>query len=246
MTRTFTGLCVAAAFGMVASVGAQTGQTSGTTADPSQHSRSTMNDRGSKHDEVTVTGCLQKGADGNYILTNAHVDENEASSGASSSYHGATGTTSGTTGTSTTSGTSTTTGTTASGTSTGTTASGTTGESSSMGSTWQLEGGKDLEKHVGHKIQVKGHMAMGSSSENNTSTGTTGTTAGAMSGTTGTTTGTTATSGTTGTTTGTTATGTSGTTAEPEQSMHHGETSATSASHRLDVKSVKMISTSCS
>lgn len=233
MTRTFTGLCVAAAFGMVASLGAQTtGQTTGTSTDPSQHSRSSMSDRSSKHGDVTVTGCLQKGADGNYILTNASVDEGAMGS-ASGAYHGGTGTstTAGTTGTSTTAGTT-----------SGTTAEAGHGGAMESTSTWQLQGGKDLEKHVGHKIQVTGGMEMGSSSENyGSSTGTTGTTAGTMTGSTAGTTGSTAATGTTatsGTTTGTTA-GTTGT----EQSMHH--ESATSG-HRLDVKSVKMVSTSCS
>src|SRR5512140_255667 len=91
MTRTFTGLCAVAAVGMVASLGAQTtGQTSTT----DQSRRSQMSDRSNKNEEVSVTGCLQKGEDGKYILTNARVDN---SMGAMDS-HGTMGTTSGTTG----------------------------------------------------------------------------------------------------------------------------------------------------
>ncbi len=225
MTRTFTGLCVAAAFGMVASLGAQTTATS----TPSQRSHSAMSNS-SRGDEVTVTGCLEKGADGNYILTNARFDR-----GAAGAYQGATGATSGTSGTTT--GTSTTAGTTtgsSSGSMSGTTSTSRSGEAGT-GTTFRLEGGKNLDKHVGHRIQVTGREEHSSSSASNygSSSGTTGSTAG----TTGSTTGTTA--GTTGSTAAT------GTTAQTG-SMHHGEMGTSASAPRLDVKSVKMISTSCS
>jgi hypothetical protein len=179
-----SGLCIAAAFSFAASLGAQTSTSSAT---------STMS-----HDkDIVVTGCLQRGADGNYMLTNAKMDESEHP-GASAS-----------TGTTGTSGTSTTAGTMASGSA--------MGSSAASASTWALEGSSsDLDKHVGHKIEVTGKEVDSSHS----SMGTTGSTAG-----------TTATTGTT---------GTSGSEASSSRS-----TSA-HASPKLDVSSVKMISSSCS
>lgn len=197
MTRTAWGLCVAAAFGFAVSAGAQSSTTD-------------MNRSMSKSgNEITVTGCLEKGANGNYILTNAEESTSPSSSASAS------GTTSGTTAT----------GTTATGTTTGT--SGAYGSSASKSmehaSTWTLEGGKDLDRHVGHKIQVTGKEVASSSSSSYGSTNpssTSGTTTGSS-------------------TTGSTATGTTGTTAAGSASE-----SSTSA-HRLDVTSVKMVSTSC-
>lgn len=62
MTRTLSGLCVAAAFGFVAVVGAQdraaTEQRSGAST--------SANDK-----EITLTGCLMRGTDGKYALRNA-------------------------------------------------------------------------------------------------------------------------------------------------------------------------------
>jgi hypothetical protein len=209
MTRTATGLCLAAAFGFVASLGAQT---TGTT-DQSQRSHESMS---RSSDEMMITGCLEKGADGNYILTNAHMDNTpSASSGATS-----TGTT----------------GTTSSATPPPSTTGSTMSEGTASGTTWQLSGGKDLDKHVGHKIQVTGREASSSSRKDDSASSgsTTGTTAG--------TTATTATTGTTAGTSGTTAGSMTGTTGETQE--HAG--SSMTAAHKLDVKSVKMISTSCS
>jgi hypothetical protein len=169
MKRTMMGLCMAAAFGFVASLGAQSATSS----------QSTTSDK-----DVTVTGCLERGANGNYMLANAQKE------------NGMSGTSTGTT---------------------GTTGSATTGSTSATGSsamnarsggeTWTLEGSStDLDKHVGHKIEVTGKEV---SSSMGSATGTSSTTG----------------------TTGTTATGTSGT------------TSRTSNAQKLDVKSVKMIST---
>ncbi len=186
MNRTAAGLCIAAAFSFAASLGAQSTTSSAT---------SSM----SPDKDVVVTGCLQRGADGNYMLTNAMMDTSE---------HAGTSTTTGTTGTS---GTSTTSGTTASGSAMGSSASG-------AASTWMLEGGSDLDKHVGHKIQVTGRE--GDSPKDDHSTTASGTTS-----------------------TGTTTTGTTGTSgsemsSQRTESAHHGP--------KLDVKSVKMISSSCS
>jgi hypothetical protein len=99
---------------------------------------------------------------------------------------------------------------------------------SSAASTWTLEGGTDLDKHVGHKIEVTGERQDASRKDEATST-----TSGAA--------GTTATGSTaTGTSTGTTGTtGTTGSQMSSQRSgMAHGQT--------LDVKTVKMISSSCS
>ena len=194
MNRIASGLCVAAAFSFAASLGAQTSTSSAT--------GSTM----SRDKEVTVTGCLQRGADGNYMLTNAMLDT-AARSGTSTTGTSATGTTGSTAGT--------TSGTTAAGGSTmGSSAS------STAASTWMLEGGTDLDKHVGHKIQVTGRELESSKKDDtSTSSGTSGTTA----------TGSTATTGTTGT--------------SSEMSGHRSEAAA---GQTLDVRSVKMIASSCS
>lgn len=171
MKRTMMGLCVAAAFGLVASLGAQT---------PS--SQTTSSDK-----DVTVTGCLERGANGTYMLANA---QKESSMPGSSTTTGTTGTT---------------------GSATGATTSSASGMSARSGTeTWTLEGSSsDLEKHVGHKISVTGKelaSSYGSAAGTSSTTGTTGTTA-----------------------TGTTGTSSSSTNAQ-----------------KLDVKSVKMISSSCS
>jgi hypothetical protein len=192
MTRTTTGLTLAAALGLAVSLGAQT---------PASQTKSGMDhDR----DNIAVTGCLQRDASGSYVLADARIDP----SGASSS----TTTTAGTTGTSGT-GTTTTTTTTA-----GTTAS----DMSAMpAATWKLEGSSsDLDKHVGHKVTVSGREVPSSSSTGATTTTTTGTTA-----------------------TGTSTTGTTGTTAITGEDQKR---SSSQPEHRLDVKSVKMISASCS
>ncbi len=116
MTRSVTGLCVAAAFGCAVTLAAQT---------PANQQYGKTGDKDKGH-EVTVTGCLSKGADGNFIIMNARA-ENKPS------------TTTGTSGTTTTT----------------PPASGST-SSSTTAMTWKLEGGTDLDKHVGHKIEVTG------------------------------------------------------------------------------------------
>jgi hypothetical protein len=194
MKRIATGLCVAAAFSFAASLGAQTSTTSSTSSSMSKD----------KKEEVTVTGCLQRGADGNYMLTNAMLEEPT---------HGGTSTTTGTTGT----------------TSGATTSGSTMSHGTTAASTWVLEGGSDLDKHVGHKIQVTGREVASSKKDYERSS-TAGTTSGA-----------------TGTTSGTTATGTTGTTGTTETTGSQMSTHSESTSgQKLDVKSVKMISSSCS
>ena len=186
MNRAVTGLCIASEFGLVVTLGAQTaGQTTGTSGTPGQRTSSSRSD--STKDVTTVSGCLSKDASGNYTLNNAKIEP----SGSGSSTSGTAGTTGTSAGT-------------ASGTTSGTSSSSPYGSSSSE--TWRLSGkSSDLDKHIGHKIQVTG-KEMSSSSSTTASTGST-------------------TSSTTGTT---------------------GTTTESSASHRLDVDSVKMVAASCS
>jgi hypothetical protein len=201
MTRTATGLCVAAAFGFVAATGAQTPTSSATGQTATATSRDAK--------DIDVTGCLQRSADGKFILTNARVDSNMTRPGTT----GTTGSTAaGTTGT----------------TSTATTAAGSTATAtvSDAANTWTLNGGQDLDKHVGHKVQVTGRAAMDMPRKDDD----------VAKGTTSTATGSTATTGTTGATGGATTAG--------EQRRSDRETK--DSGPRLEVKSVTMIASSCS
>jgi hypothetical protein len=90
---------------------------------------------------------------------------------------------------------------------------------------WMLSGGSDLDKHVGHKIQVTGKTTFDPAMSHTS----TSSAAGA---------GTTASSSTP-TTTGA-ATGTTGSREESRSGDSHG------MQPRLDVQSIKMVSTSCS
>jgi hypothetical protein len=166
-----TALSLAAAVGFAATLSAQT--TSTTTQ---QRDRMT----GDKH-EITITGCLAKGADGNYTLTNAYVDKS----------------------------TTTTTGTT-----------GTTAAEPRYGKTmtWKLEGGSDLDRHVGHKIQVTGRTDWKDSMDRKPAPEPTDPP---------------------------TTTGTSGTTTSTIESQRH-STTTDANQPKMDVGSVKMISSTCS
>jgi len=138
----------------VVTLGAQTTRQTGS-------DQRTGSSRSESTKEVTVSGCLSKDASGNYTLTNARIEPPGSSS--SSGTAGTTGTATGT----------------ASGTSS-------TSSSSLYGSgseTWRLSGkSADLDKHIGHKIQVTGK-------EMSSYISTTSTTGAATAGTTGTTTG---------------------------------------------------------
>jgi hypothetical protein len=138
-----------------------------------------------KDHEVTVTGCLSKAAAG-YELTNARMEPNAAAS------------------TTTAAGSTT--------TATGTSGTNPDHAASMTASTWMLTGDSDLEKHVGHKIQVTGKTSWDGSMDH-------------------------------GRTAATTASG-AGTTAAPPSAAT--TTSGSNAEPRLDVKSIKMVSTSCS
>lgn len=183
INRTATGLCCAAALGLAATLSAQAPAT--TTSQP-----------GSSTDkEVTISGCLAKGASG-FTLNNARIEPNASSSTTTA------GSTSTTASGTTTTGSATTTG--GSGT-TGTTGAMAAGSSPAM--TWMLSGDSDLDKHVGHKIQVTGKTTWDASMAPS-ATSTTG---------------------------GSTTTATSSTT-----------TAGSANQPRLDVKSIKMVSASCS
>ena len=160
-------------------------QTSTTTAQRS----STTTDK--THD-VTVTGCLARDASGSFMLNNARMD---------------TGTSSATTGT------------TGSSTTTGGATSTTTPPGAAMSNApamnWMLMGGSDLDKHVGHKVQITGKTSWDSTMSHSSTTAAAGSTA-------------------------TTTAGTTGTVEEQRKGDAHG------AEPRLDVQSLKMISSSCS
>lgn len=168
-------------------------QTSSTTA---QRTSSTTD----KSHDVTVTGCLARDTNGSgFMLNNAKMDDH-----ASSTTTTAGATTTGTTGATTS----------------GTNASAAMSNAPAMN--WMLSGGNDLDKHVGHKIQVTGKTTWDSSMNHTSSAASP---AGA---------GTTAASPDPTTTAGATA-GTTGTREGGRGMQPH-----------LDVESIKMISTSCS
>src|SRR4029079_5026013 len=112
-------------------------QTSSTTA---QRTSSTTD----KSHDVTVTGCLARDTNGSgFMLNNAKMDDH-----ASSTTTTAGATTTGTTGATTS----------------GTNASAAMSNGPAMN--WMLSGGNDLDKHVGHKIQVTGKTPWESSMNN--------------------------------------------------------------------------------
>jgi hypothetical protein len=141
MNGMMLGLGMAAALGLAVTASART--------PPMTSSQSSM---APHENDVKVTGCLERGAAGSFILTNAKM-EPSSEKGYGSSATGTTGTS----------------GTTAAGA-----AKGTSPESRSTWAndkTWKLEGGTNLAKHVGHTVAVQGTASM-----NGTAAGTTGTT----------------------------------------------------------------------
>ena len=192
MTRMATGLCVAAALS-VATLGAQT-------TTPATTGQRTATADAAK--EVTLTGCLSKGADGKFILNNAKLD-NPA------------GETAGTSGTATPPAT-----------------AGTAGAAANAAASWALAGGTDLDKHVGHKIQVTGKAAMDPAMDHGRTPDTTAAAAGA-----------TATPPAGATAAGTV--GTSGSTATAAAEEQRNKDMKTNQP-KLDVSSVKMIAATCS
>ncbi len=192
MTRLATGLCVAAALSC-----ALNAQTPSTSASAGQRT-SADNAR-----EVTITGCLSKGADGKYILTNAKMD-NPA---------GATAGTSGST------------------TPTPATTPGATAGTANNATSWALSGGTDLDKHVGHKIQVTGKAAAMDSTMDHRNPDTTQAAGSATPA--------------NPPATAATPTGTSGSTATAAAEEQRNK-SANANQPRLDVSSVKMVAATCS
>jgi hypothetical protein len=185
MTRLATGLCVAAA--LSCALNAQTPSTSATAGQ-----RTSMDSAR----EVTLTGCLSKGADGKFILNNAKLDN-------------PTGATAGTSGSTTPAPAS--------------TPSATAGANAAT--SWALSGGTDLDKHVGHKIQVTGKTAMDSTMDHrtpDTTAAAAGTPAAGSA----------------------TPTGTSGSTATAAAEEQRNKSNANQP--RLEVQSVKMIAATCS
>ena len=187
MKRIATGFCVAAAFGSIATLGAQT-----PTPPAPAASRAPMTD---KARDVTVTGCLAKGADGKFVLQNARVDSPT-----------------------TTTGTSGTTATTPPATPGTTTA---TAGANAAAMSWALTGGTDLDKHMGHKIQVTGRTGWDGPMDHAKGPDTPAA-AGTAAGTAGT-------------------SGTTSTAATEDQRK-----TSTADQPKLDVQSVKMIAPSCS
>jgi len=175
-----TGLCVAAALS-VATLGAQTPSTTTQRTDAAK--------------EITLTGCLSKGADGKYMLNNAKMDNPS----------GATAGTSGTT-----------------------PPAGTTSErggAMNTASSWTLSGGTDLDKHVGHKIQVTGKAAMDSTMDHRTPDSTAAAAGSAA---------------------GSTAAGTVGTSGSTATAAEEQRKETKDTAPRLDVQSVKMVAATCS
>jgi hypothetical protein len=135
MHRLSAGLGAAAVLAMSAAIGAQSTTTATTT---------TQSQSSSDRHEVNVTGCLAKGADGRFTLTNARVEPVAASSSTTAGTSGSTASTAaGTAGTTST-------------TATEPAGSGTRRDDAG---TWWLSGGSDLETHVGHRVQVTGRTS---------------------------------------------------------------------------------------
>jgi hypothetical protein len=186
MARIATGLGVAAALSWAVALGAQTPSTSATAG------QRTSADAAK---EITITGCLSKGADGKYILTNAKLD-NPADATAGTS-----------------------------GTTPPAPATGATAGTMNTAASWALSGGTDLDKHVGHKIQVTGKPAMDSSMDRSRTPDTTAAAAG--------------------TPPAAGAVGTSGSTATAAAEEQR-KKDANANQPRLDVQSVKMVAATCS
>jgi hypothetical protein len=129
MLKKRTGLGLAIALGGAVSLSAQ----SATTTAPQSPTASDAN-------ELNIVGCVSKSADGGFVLTNARVEP-------------ATPGTAGAAATTTSGGGTTTTGTSGSAATRPTEPA---GSGTSGMTTWALKGGSDLEKHIGHKVQVTG------------------------------------------------------------------------------------------
>ena len=205
MKRTVTGLCVAVVLSFATAVFAQ--QT--TTPQPATGTNP-QTSAASSPGNITLTGCLQRGDDGNFSLTNVQMDSASTAGSAPTGTSGATATAGATA-------------TTPGATSAAPGATATAGANTGAAMNWNLRGGTDLEKHVGHRIAVTGRSAMGAASTSATAGATApGATAGTSTGATG--------GAATGVTGGATATAGS----KPMASAR-----------TLEVQSIKMISANC-
>jgi hypothetical protein len=157
MKRVALALCVATT--LAASVAAQAG-TQAPAQQPATPQTQTAAPAPAAGD-ITITGCLQKGADGMFTLNN--VQQDASATGTSGTTPGATP-----------------------GATAGAAAPG-AGASAAAGAqaTWNLKGGTDLANHVGHRISVTGKRAMASSSGATATSGAAGATATGPAGTSG-------------------------------------------------------------
>jgi hypothetical protein len=149
MHRVAIGLCLATALGV--SLAAQAGnppagqQPPSTTAQPATPPATPPaqppSSAAASAGEMTLTGCLQKGAEGNFTLTNVQADAKSGSGGGAAP-----------TGTA------------------GATTPGAASSAAPAGatSTWSLKGGSDLANHVGHRIAVTGKAAAASAASGST------------------------------------------------------------------------------
>jgi hypothetical protein len=136
MKRAAFGLCMATAFAAsLAAQAPQAPQTQPPATTPAPQSASPAQTTTGAAGDITITGCLQKGADGAFTLNNVQQDAT------------ATGTS----------------GAAAPGATAGAGAAASAGAASAAGATWALKGG-DLANHVGHRIAVTGKRAMASAS----------------------------------------------------------------------------------
>ena len=160
MKRAAFGLCMATAF--AASLAAQAQQPPATTPQPASPAQTTAAAPG----EMNLTGCLAKGADGGFTLTNVQQASATASGGSGAAPAGA-----GATSTPSPSGAGAAGGPSAAAgaSSSGASASASAGPSA----TWMLRGG-DLAAHVGHRITVTGKAAPSSASGATSTTGAAG------------------------------------------------------------------------
>jgi len=138
MKHVALGLCMATA--LAATVAAQAPQTQPPSTTPQSPSTTPQSASPSQTPagaagDITITGCLMKGADGAFTLSNVQQDAT------------ATGTSGATT----------------PGATAGAGATASAGAGSAAASTWMLKGG-DLAAHVGHRIAVTGKRAMASAS----------------------------------------------------------------------------------
>jgi hypothetical protein len=171
---------------------------------------------------MKLTGCLQKGTDGNFTLSNVQADASSASGAsrptgtAGAGTPGAAGATPGAT--------------------PGSAAAGAGAGANAASATWTLRGGTDLASHVGHRIEVTGRSSdattnrgAGSAGAGRPDAATPGATPGA----------------TAGATPGTTAANPDAAANRPAAGASAGGSANMSNARTLEVQSVRMIAQTC-